>query len=109
MRAIDAVKGKHEAWIRITSELKGREVIRITVEDSGVGIMPSIAGSLMQPFFTTKETGKGTGLGLSISKALIEEHGGTLFLNSEAAHTCFVIEIPSPKLARAFISPRKAA
>jgi signal transduction histidine kinase len=48
----------------------------ITVEDSGAGIDPAVAGQVMEPFFTTKPTG--TGLGLAIVKRLAEAHQGTV-------------------------------
>jgi signal transduction histidine kinase len=48
----------------------------------------------MEPFFTTKPVGKGTGLGLSISRSIALEHGGTLELELESVHTCFVLKLP---------------
>ena len=39
--------------------------------------------NIFDPFFTTKETGKGTGLGLSITKNIIEEHKGSIVVESQ--------------------------
>ena len=64
------------------------------VRDNGPGISPENRAHIMEPFFTTKPVGKGTGLGLSISRSIALEHGGTLELDPESAHTCFVLRIP---------------
>lgn len=92
--SFDAVVESQSAWVKIHAALVDGHA-EILVEDSGRGIAPEIAAKIMEPFFTTKETGKGTGLGLSISKGLVESHGGTLALLPEASHTTFRILIPT--------------
>lgn len=84
--SFDAIQNLNEKWIKI--EVNPYE---ISVTDSGSGIPKAVANKLMQPFFTTKEAGKGVGLGLSISKGIIDDHGGTFFLDSESKNTKFVI------------------
>ena len=91
--AFDATEGLKNAWIRIELEEKEKFVL-VKVTDSGPGIAPVYQDRIMQPFFSTKPIGKGTGLGLSISRVIIEEHGGTLSLDKESPHTCFVIQLP---------------
>ncbi len=54
--------------------------VTITVEDTGVGISPENMGKIFQPFFTTKK--EGTGLGLSVTRGIVEDHGGTIFIES---------------------------
>jgi|GEM_PF-3619655 len=89
----DALKGHPTKWIRIQAkEVEDR--IRIKITDSGNGIPMSVQAKLFQPFFTTKDVGSGTGLGLSVAKNIIENHGGTLSLDNQARHTCFVVELP---------------
>ncbi|MFH1136400.1 MAG: PAS domain S-box protein [Pseudomonadota bacterium] len=61
----------------------GREFIRITVEDHGVGISPGIRDRIFDPFFTTKPKDLGTGLGLSITYGIVRDHGGELIVESE--------------------------
>ncbi|MFZ2643809.1 MAG: PAS domain S-box protein [Verrucomicrobiia bacterium] len=101
--ARDALNEKYPAYhedkiIRISARLfekSGKPWIRTTVEDHGNGIPAEIRDRIFDPFYTTKPTGKGTGLGLSISHGLVEEHGGKLFLETEAGrHTRFHMDLP---------------
>jgi len=55
---------------------------QVTVQDSGPGLDTDTAKRIFEPFFTTKP--QGIGLGLAISRALIEAHGGKLWVDPEA-------------------------
>lgn len=91
--ADDAVLELPEKWVRLAL----REVddhLYITITDSGRGIPPDLREKIMRPFFTTKGVGLGTGIGLSVSKGIIENHQGTLTLDTTCAHTSFVIKLP---------------
>lgn len=57
------------------------ETIEIVIADNGSGIDKKILDKVFDPYFTTKP--EGTGLGLAISAKIIEEHGGTLILQSD--------------------------
>jgi PAS domain S-box-containing protein len=91
--AVDAVQNLPEKWVELSARECG-DNLEISVTDSGSGIPESIREKMGQPFFTTKEVGLGTGLGLSISRGIIEAHGGQLSLDSDCAHTRFVIKLP---------------
>ena len=71
---------------------EGRMAV-VRVIDSGPGIAESIRGKVLQPFFTTKE--EGTGLGLSIVDRIIEEHHGSMDIETnENGGTTFIISLP---------------
>jgi PAS domain S-box-containing protein len=56
----------------------------VAVEDAGVGLPPSGADRLFEPFHTTKPNG--LGMGLSISRSIIDLHGGRLWASANAGH-----------------------
>jgi signal transduction histidine kinase len=58
-------------------------LVTITIADTGVGISTEDLPKVTEPLFTTKEEGKSTGLGLAICKRIVEEHRGTLTIDSE--------------------------
>jgi PAS domain S-box-containing protein len=97
--AIDSVPDS-ERWIQVKLGRSSQGMVEIKVVDSGQGIPKAIQEKIMDPFFTTKPAGKGTGLGLSLSQRIAEEHGGRLYLDREAAHTTFVLELPELQKSR---------
>lgn len=69
------------------------DFIKILIKDEGMGIPKEMLEKLGEPFFTTKE--QGTGLGLMISFKIIEEHNGTVTIDSEVGKgTTVVISLP---------------
>jgi len=74
--------------------------IKIDFKDNGVGIPQENFSKLFEPFFTTKKKGKGVGLGLSVAYGIIEEHGGSIHVNSkEGKGTTFNIKLPLKQLS----------
>jgi len=70
-----------------------KERARIVIEDQGTGMDAETQSRLFEPFFTTKK--RGTGLGLSIARQIIDSHGGTIKVESEAGKgSSFRIELP---------------
>jgi signal transduction histidine kinase len=64
-----------------------------------------ICAKVFEPFFTTKDFGKGTGLGLTVVKGIIEDHGGTIEVESVVDKgTTFWIRLPLDKAPTAAIS-----
>lgn len=101
LNAIDACESEDCVTIRTRSEPE-LEGVRIEVIDTGSGIEPSVRERIFDPFFTTKAIGQGTGLGLSISYGIVEEHRGSIDVQSTpGSGSCFTIRLPvQPKRSR---------
>ena len=68
--------------------------IRLVVTDTGTGIPAEEISKIFDPFFTTKRTG--TGLGLSVTYGIIQEHGGTVDVQSRPGDgTTFILSFPT--------------
>ena len=63
----------------------------IEVMDQGQGIPDELQETIFEPFYTTKPTGQGTGLGLSLAYKIIEDHNGTLTIDSQTGFGTRVI------------------
>lgn len=75
--------------------------VAIIVRDTGHGMDAETQNRIFEPFFTTKPAGKGTGLGLSIVYSIIEQHHGSIRVDSAPGQgTVFTITLPaSPESA----------
>jgi signal transduction histidine kinase len=66
---------------------------RVTVSDTGSGIDPAQIDKIFEPYYSTKETG--TGLGLAIARKAVEDHDGTITVESTPGRgTTFTVELP---------------
>ena len=67
--------------------------VEVVVRDTGTGIAKENMSKIFQPLFTTKA--KGIGMGLAICKRIVEEHSGTIDVESEVGKgTAFLIKLP---------------
>jgi two-component system NtrC family sensor kinase len=80
--------------IRLTTLYDSKtNTIEILIRDTGIGIQPENMDKIFDPFFTTTEGG--TGLGLAVTHGIIEQHGGTINVESTPGQgTCFTIRLP---------------
>jgi two-component system, NtrC family, nitrogen regulation sensor histidine kinase NtrY len=76
---IASVSGKTDGIIQLKA-FRGNEGTLIQVEDNGIGISGDIIEDIFVPFYTTKENG--SGIGLSLSKQIMQNHQGTISVNS---------------------------
>ncbi|HEV2706384.1 MAG TPA: ATP-binding protein, partial [Pyrinomonadaceae bacterium] len=92
INALHAMEGRGEGRLTITlSSTDGQALVRLS--DNGVGIPPENVCKIFEPYFSTKETG--TGLGLAIAKKSVEEHGGSISVESRPGEgTTFTVSLP---------------
>jgi len=89
---------KEDSWVRLSARpAAGAEGwVELRVEDNGAGISPETQEKIFEPFFTSKGRDQGTGLGLSISHRIIEEHDGTISVESQPGEpTRFTVLLPA--------------
>jgi PAS domain S-box-containing protein len=92
--ALEATENTILPQVMITTACQiEQKIVTITVCDNGPGIADDAQNWIFEPYATDKP--KGSGLGLAIVRKIVEEHGGTVTLNSEILHgTCFIIHLP---------------
>jgi signal transduction histidine kinase len=96
--------GRDDGWVRLNAELTPG-AIALSVENAGEGIPREQCERLFKKFSrlqTLEETGqRGTGLGLYICKAIVEQHGGTIGVDSEEGRwTRFTLTLPLESSAK---------
>ena len=95
--ASDAMPQGGKLTLRVvSSNLGDAKAVAIEVEDTGEGIIAENLKKIWEPFFTTKPEGKGTGLGMGICRRIVEEHGGTIDIQSQVTRgTTIRIVLPA--------------
>jgi two-component system, LuxR family, sensor kinase FixL len=89
---VDAMDGMKQRKLTLATKIEADE-IRISIADTGCGVSPEVTDRLFLPFVTTKS--EGLGVGLSISRTIVEDHGGTLWFESNAdSGTTFHLTLP---------------
>jgi two-component system NtrC family sensor kinase len=93
-QAMLGANGRGTLTVRTWHDADAESVV-FEVNDDGPGISEEMQSKVFDPFFTTKEVGKGTGLGLSVAYALVQEHGGRIWVSSRpGAGASFFVELP---------------
>lgn len=95
----NAIKfNKDGGWIKVTASC-AVSIVRIQVEDSGVGIpekeLPFVFDRFYQSALTDKLSSQGIGIGLSLVREFTELHGGEVKVSSRVNEgSCFTVELP---------------
>lgn len=93
--AIESIHGRGE--IRTRVEAAGSEIL-MAVDDTGTGMEADVRDRIFEPYFSTKDAG--TGLGLPISKKIVEDHGGSIRIESAPGRgTRVLISLPAAPAA----------
>jgi signal transduction histidine kinase len=84
-----------KTWqVRLKTTKEAGNIIKFEVSDNGAGMDKEVSRQLFTSFFSTKGH-RGTGLGLMVTRKLIEEHNGTIEVNSRLGKgTVFTIRLP---------------
>lgn len=91
LNAIQAMPKSGE--LAIESKLESSKMAVVSFKDTGVGIPRKHFIKLFEPLFTTKA--RGIGFGLAIAKIIVEEHGGTIEVESEVGKgSAFIVRLP---------------
>jgi len=98
INALDAMPDGGQFIIGVTVEStisSGQRAICIRFADTGCGIPPDQLPHVFDPFYTTKSGGAGSGLGLFVSHLIVDQHGGTIEIDSqEGEGTTVTIHLP---------------
>ena len=88
----DSVGKKHQ--VQVTTALENGHILKVAVTDNGSGMSEEVKSKLFGSFFSTKGA-QGTGLGLLVTRKLIEEHKGTIDVDSSPGEgTTFSVRLP---------------
>jgi two-component system cell cycle sensor histidine kinase/response regulator CckA len=80
---------------QVNPDIKPGPYLRLTVRDTGHGMVPEVLARIFDPFFTTKKMGEGAGLGLSVVHGIVKNIGGAINVKSEPGRgTVFDLFLP---------------
>ncbi|MBA4417394.1 MAG: hypothetical protein C0392_05735 [Syntrophus sp. (in: bacteria)] len=90
--ALEEREGK-TIWLRA---YQADYMVKVEIEDNGMGIHDSVADKIFDPFFSTKDTGKGVGLGLTLCYEFLNKMSGNIEVKSTLGKgSVFTITLPS--------------
>ncbi len=72
--------GRGRVLVRVAAD-GGRALLEVA--DDGVGVRPEVRGRMFDPFYSERRQGRGAGLGLAVVYAVVQEHSGTISVDSE--------------------------
>jgi len=93
---INGIQAAAEKKGKVTVDCAQKDFyVDLRIEDNGTGINPGQLNRIFDPYFTTKQAKSGTGLGLYIAKKVVEDHNGSIKVESTPdIGTLFTIRLP---------------
>lgn len=90
---MEACKNVEAPLVEVVAYLpeQDRDKLRIEVIDNGPGIPEDVLDKIFIPFYTTKK--QGSGIGLSLSKQIMQQHGGSIRVNTKPGETTFTLQL----------------
>jgi signal transduction histidine kinase len=93
MNGIEAMQSVWPRVLKVQTDQPKAGIVRVSIEDTGIGIDPSNLDKIFKPLFTSKATGMG--MGLSICQSIIESHGGRICASAAVNRgSIFQFELP---------------
>lgn len=87
-----------ERRIAVTARRAGDQAVEVAFADTGAGIPKELLDRVFDPFFSTKDVGRGTGLGLYVTHQIVEQHGGSIRVESQVGRgTTVTVRLPIAK------------
>ena len=80
-------------------DLSPGDYIKLTVKDSGEGMVPDVLEKAFEPYFTTKEFGAGSGMGLAVVYGIVKKYKGAITINSIVGQGT-TVEVLFPKIEK---------
>ncbi len=82
-------------WLPVLADRPGDRKVAVRIADTGAGIPPTVLPHIFEPFYTTRPTGQGTGLGLAVSLGIVQDHGGSIDVDTqEGKGSTFTVWLP---------------
>jgi PAS domain S-box-containing protein len=96
--------------LTVATRMQSGGQVEIRFSDTGHGIRPDHLSRVFDPFFTTSPPGQGTGLGLAISYSIIQQHQGSIDVESQVDRgTTFIVRLPRESWSRLRPEAERAA
>jgi two-component system NtrC family sensor kinase len=95
INAVEAMPSGGQLLIKTWEDATaGSNKVFLSVTDTGIGISDEIRDRVFDPFFSTKQETKGVGLGLAVVYGIVQQHGGTITVDSDpGTGTCFTVQL----------------